>query len=123
MRRPGSDEREKLIKNPPVGAWIEAVRKPWRVYYYLRWREQGRKVGIRLKPEEVPLVRERLEISRLSLVGLAQLLDYERFARRVRELAESGDQDAQLVAKRLKKDRWIIKRVLKLLMKIAEQER
>ena len=107
------EERKRLIENPPRNAWIEKKGD----YIYLRWREAGEQLSVRITEEEERIVREKLGRPRRK--ARVEIPSLEEFIDEVKRLAEEGNEDAQKLLKRYKKEKATVKRVLRLLSLIS----
>ncbi len=102
------EERRKLIENPPKGAWIEKRSREGRIYYYMRWREGKEKFTLAITEEEAEEIRRRLKKE-------CQLPNLEEFYQKLEKLAREGNEEAQYLLKRWKREKGIVRRVLELL--------
>lgn len=82
-------ERRLDITRPPPGAWIESVKASGRVYHYLKWREGGRRLSLRLSEEEYVKAREVIE--RRKSMGLVAAADPSKVLEGVREVAKRDE--------------------------------
>jgi len=100
----------------PRGAWIEEVEIKGRKYYYLRWREDGKKVSRRLTPQEAQEIASILKTRRESI----ELPSFEELVEQTKRLADQGDEIAKKLLKRINKEKALIKRLLYVLDKSLE---
>ncbi len=78
-----SNDLEALLRNPPKGAWVERVVVKGRTYFYLRWREEGKKRSVKLTEEQAKMVKENLGKPKNSLGNCPNIPGYDEFARDV----------------------------------------
>ena len=114
---------EDLLKNPPKGAWVERVIVKGRTYFYLRWREEGKKRSIKLTEEQAKAVKENLGKPKNGLGNCPNIPGYDEFVKIVEAKAREGNEDAQKLMKRIKKDKAVIERVLRLLSNVEESKK
>ena len=110
-----SEDIDALLKNPPRGAWVERLVVKGHTYFYLRWREDGKKRSVKLTEEQVKEVKRNLGKPKNGLGKCPNIPNCEEFVRIVKEEASKGNEDAQKLIKRIKKDKAVIERVLKIL--------
>lgn len=104
----------------PRGAWIEEVEIKGRKYYYLRWREDGKKVSRRLTPQEAHEIASILK-TRREKGECPELPSFEELVEQTRRLADQGDEVAKKLLKRINKERALINRLLYVLNKSLER--
>ena len=97
----------------PKGAWIEEVEVKGHKYYYLRWREDGKKLSRRLTPQEAQEIASILKTRREKV----ELPSFDELVEQTRRLADQGDEIAKKLLKRIHKERALINRLLYVLDK------
>ncbi len=116
-----SNDLEALLRNPPKGAWVERVVVKGRTYFYLRWREEGKKRSVKLTEEQAKMVKENLGKPKNGLGNCPNIPGYDEFVNIVEAEASKGDEDAKKLLRRMKKDKAVIERVLKVLSRQLNQ--